>query len=264
MIGIYKITSPSGKIYIGQSKDVENRWDQYKKPNNYKGQVKLYRSIIKYGIINHNFEIIENCLEEKLNERERYWQDYYDVLNKNIGLNCVLTKTDILPRKISDHMKLKASERMKKVFLDKNKKPLRLNTGRKYNIYDMYGNILHENMYIRDVLTFLNIKRPSSVNINYRKNRCVYKKQFIIVPIIEDYYTYLYKCISFIKGEMIPIYQIFKNGKILKCTSSSVTKVKSKVLNSKDFTYYSKKNDSIYTFIGLINNAVQIRNNLNY
>ena len=29
MIGIYKITSPSGKVYIGQSIDIERRWKKY-------------------------------------------------------------------------------------------------------------------------------------------------------------------------------------------------------------------------------------------
>lgn len=30
MIGIYKITSPSNRIYIGQSIDIEARWKSYK------------------------------------------------------------------------------------------------------------------------------------------------------------------------------------------------------------------------------------------
>ena len=31
MIGIYKITSPSGKVYIGQSINIEERWYKYNK-----------------------------------------------------------------------------------------------------------------------------------------------------------------------------------------------------------------------------------------
>ena len=41
---------------------------------------------------NIKFEIIEQCILTQLNERERYWQDYYDVLGIN-GLNCKLTET---------------------------------------------------------------------------------------------------------------------------------------------------------------------------
>ena len=48
MIGIYKITSPSNKIYIGQSIDIEKRFYYYRKLYCLK-QVKLYRSFIKIG-----------------------------------------------------------------------------------------------------------------------------------------------------------------------------------------------------------------------
>lgn len=92
MIGIYKITNPSGKIYIGQSVDIKRRFIDYKKSLK-KQQIRLYNSIKKYGYENHIFEVVEECNIELLNKRERYWQDYYNVLSNN-GLNCRLTKTD--------------------------------------------------------------------------------------------------------------------------------------------------------------------------
>lgn len=98
--GIYKITSPSDKIYIGQSKDITKRYKTYRKYNEPK-QRRLYYSVLKYGWENHKFEIIEECSIELLNKRERYWQDYYDVLNKEKGLNCNLTNTKQLPRIVS-------------------------------------------------------------------------------------------------------------------------------------------------------------------
>ena len=79
MIGIYKITSPNNKIYIGQSTDIFERWKKYKRLNCVK-QVLLYRSLKKYDPINHKFEIIEECLEDKLLERETYWKNFYKVL----------------------------------------------------------------------------------------------------------------------------------------------------------------------------------------
>lgn len=89
--GIYKIISPSNKIYIGQSINIKKRFKQYK--NKHLGkQVRLKHSFEKYGIENHTFEIIEECEIELLNEKERYWQEYYDVLGKQ-GLNCVLVNT---------------------------------------------------------------------------------------------------------------------------------------------------------------------------
>ena len=41
----------------------------------------------KYGIENFTFEIIEECSQEQLNEREIYWISYYDSFNKEKGYN---------------------------------------------------------------------------------------------------------------------------------------------------------------------------------
>ena len=92
MIGIYKITNPKSKIYIGQSIDIEKRFKQYQSLCNSKSQTKLYRSLNKYGVENHIFEIIEECDLDLLNEKERYYQEFYDCVNK--GLNCRLTKSN--------------------------------------------------------------------------------------------------------------------------------------------------------------------------
>ena len=108
-IGIYKITSPSGKIYIGQSICIRKRWKSYiNNPNN--KQYHLYRSFNKYGLDTHNFEIIHYCKVEELNELERYYQDFYDCIGRN-GLNCILQKTDAKPyirsKELNHRMSLK-------------------------------------------------------------------------------------------------------------------------------------------------------------
>ena len=105
MIGIYKITNPKGKVYIGQSQEIEKRWKSYVNFNCI-NQVRLFRSFQKYQISNHVFEILEECKQDQLNIRERYWQDYYDVLGEN-GLNCKLTKTSDRSGKHSDASKQK-------------------------------------------------------------------------------------------------------------------------------------------------------------
>lgn len=86
-IGIYKITSPSGKIYIGQSTNIENRWEKGHKYCSGSGK-KLQNSIKKYGWDNHKQEIIEECSIEILLERESYWIEYYNSYKK--GLNSSL------------------------------------------------------------------------------------------------------------------------------------------------------------------------------
>lgn len=86
IIGIYKITSPTGRIYIGQSIDIKERHRQYKylKCNN---QTKLYRSLKKYGWESHKVEIIHICKEEELNYWEEYYGKLFNVTDIEKGLN---------------------------------------------------------------------------------------------------------------------------------------------------------------------------------
>lgn len=102
--GIYKITSPSDRVYIGQGTDIQRRFKEYLTlTSKIKNQTKMYNSLIKYGVENHTFEIIEGCSVEDLNCRERYWQDFYDVLNG--GLNCVLQACGELRYVVSEDTK---------------------------------------------------------------------------------------------------------------------------------------------------------------
>jgi group I intron endonuclease len=107
MIGIYKITSPTKRIYIGQSMDIDKRFNEYKLLH-CKSQTKLYNSLKKYGHEKHKFEIITTCEVKQLNELERYYQDCYNVISKN-GLNCILTKASDRSGEISDETRKKLS-----------------------------------------------------------------------------------------------------------------------------------------------------------
>jgi group I intron endonuclease len=107
MIGIYKITSPTNKVYIGQSKDIKLRFYYYS-IKSCKSQRKLYHSLKKHGVDNHIFEVVEECDIEQLNERERHYQDLYDVTSSN-GLNLVLQGANEKRKIISDEMKKKIS-----------------------------------------------------------------------------------------------------------------------------------------------------------
>jgi group I intron endonuclease len=73
MVGIYKIISPEGCVYIGQSIDIERRRKDYSKVKKY-GQPKLKRSFKKHGFENHIFDIIEECTIEQLDEKETFYK----------------------------------------------------------------------------------------------------------------------------------------------------------------------------------------------
>ena len=72
--GIYKIENKiNGKVYIGQSINIENRWNGHKKAihgcsDSY--NYPLYQAIRKYGLENFDFSILEECNIKELNEKE--------------------------------------------------------------------------------------------------------------------------------------------------------------------------------------------------
>lgn len=104
--GIYKITSPTNKIYIGQSHDINSRKRAYTSAL-CKGQPKLYESIIKYGWKNHGFEILcelSNDVDQKtLDDKEiEFWQYY-----SSMGCNMLNTRHPGSGGKISEETKQK-------------------------------------------------------------------------------------------------------------------------------------------------------------
>jgi len=94
LIGIYLITSPSGRKNVGQSWDINKRKQDYKY-GKCKGQSSLYSSFQKYGPENHTFEILEVIQERateeltqlELNEREIFFIAKFNTRNKEFGMN---------------------------------------------------------------------------------------------------------------------------------------------------------------------------------
>jgi group I intron endonuclease len=72
MIGIYKLTSPSGKSYIGQSVDIDRRMNKYRNAN-CKTQYGIYNAILKYGFDSFKLDIIHEIADS---------DSMIDVLNK--------------------------------------------------------------------------------------------------------------------------------------------------------------------------------------
>lgn len=80
--GIYKITNPVGKIYIGKSEHIFKRWNQ-----SYERQRLILESLGEFGSENHIYEIVERCEYNKLDERERFWIAHFDTFDTPHGLN---------------------------------------------------------------------------------------------------------------------------------------------------------------------------------
>lgn len=84
--GIYKITSPSGKIYVGQSTNLRKRKNVYKHLRCVDQRL-LYNSLLKYGWDSHIFEVIHLCSPEELNKWEKYYGDFFKCRDPKLGLN---------------------------------------------------------------------------------------------------------------------------------------------------------------------------------
>jgi len=84
--GIYKITSPTKNIYIGQSININSRFKDYCTLN-CKAQSRLYNSLKKYGAKNHKFEILCECKRDELNDLEIYYIELYQCFNSEFGMN---------------------------------------------------------------------------------------------------------------------------------------------------------------------------------
>lgn len=79
--GIYKITNlKDQKIYIGQSVDIKTRWSNHIKASlgiDSIAHSKVHDVMAEEGIWNFTFELLEECSRDKLNEREKYYINFY-------------------------------------------------------------------------------------------------------------------------------------------------------------------------------------------
>lgn len=79
---IYKITNKvNGKGYVGQTTwPIQKRWNQHiadATGNNKKKLYLIHHALLKYGVDNFNFNIVETIPDNKLDEREKYWIKFW-------------------------------------------------------------------------------------------------------------------------------------------------------------------------------------------
>lgn len=175
---IYKITSPQQRIYIGKTWNFKKRMNSHRfsiKKKNTKNII-LINSFRKYGFDNHIVEIIEECDDSIINEREVFWIKELNTFNEDnpFGMNMTLggegqrgklderRKAIVLnnlfkngtPFKGKHHTeenKKAQSERVKKYNKETGRKipewgveKGRLNVITPVICYDLYGNFLEE------------------------------------------------------------------------------------------------------------------------
>ncbi len=112
MTGIYKITSPTGKVYIGQSVNIKGRLSRYK-TNNCKHQVKLHTSIFKHGFKKHSFEVIHELPKDISPVVLTAYEQLYIDLYRGCGVELMNIKEAGSNGKLSIETKRKISDALK-------------------------------------------------------------------------------------------------------------------------------------------------------
>jgi group I intron endonuclease len=114
-VGIYKIHSPSNKVYIGQSIDLRYRVFKYSTLH-CKMQPKLYASLSKYGWKNHEFKVLHNLPSDVSQDVLNSYEEFYLQQFKDCGFEVLNVRGAGRYGKISDDTKIKLSNSLKKYY----------------------------------------------------------------------------------------------------------------------------------------------------
>jgi len=208
---IYKITSPANRIYVGQTNDFNKRLIAHKHSIKRKNSrhVILINSFKKYGFDEHIFEVLEECDDSLLNEREIYWIKELNTFNADnpFGMNMTLGgegqrgKLDERRKAIAinnlfkngvpfkgkhhtEENKKASSIRAKKYALENNKKipnwgiqKSRLKKIKAVLCYDIDGNYLREFVSYTEAGKWLN-KSASFIRDAVKRGSCTLGKYF--------------------------------------------------------------------------------------
>ena len=85
--GVYKINFPNGKVYIGISNNMYRRMLEHN--TDFRNNLPIEYAIQKYGKITEFeiLELIDSNNRQLMQEREKYWINFYDSTNKEKGYN---------------------------------------------------------------------------------------------------------------------------------------------------------------------------------
>lgn len=133
--GIYQIlNSINGKIYIGSSINLKQRFNDHKKllRHNKHPNKHLQSAWTKYGETHFDFKIVEIVPIESLLSREQYYIDILSTHNREIGYNISKIAGNTLGTKRSESTKFKMSLARVKNNIVANLTNLSINSGNPY------------------------------------------------------------------------------------------------------------------------------------
>lgn len=151
MVGIYLIKNKiNGKGYVGLSVNIQKRWWDHRNKSMCSAKKEdidkpLYKAIRKYGLENFELNILEECKQEELKEKEIFWIHKLDTYRKGYNATLGGDAPSGDPLKGESHGMSKLTEEQV-VFCRNAYKEGR----RAREIYDIY---------FKDILTFVGFQR---------------------------------------------------------------------------------------------------------
>lgn len=136
MIGIYKIENLlNNKIYIGQSVNIKRRWGEHCRNKD----SLIGKAINDFGKHNFDFQILEECTIDMLNDRENYYIKLYNSVSPN-GYNT--------------HDRAYCNHTSEKLFQGE-------------DLYKVYDLIQNSDLTLTEIAKLYNVSRRTIVRINY-------------------------------------------------------------------------------------------------
>lgn len=145
--GIYCIENlTTNKKYIGQSKNIDDRWCKHKNElnNGVHDNDYLQKAWNKYGENDFSFYILELCAYEELDNKEIYYIDLYDTLNRNHGYN-LKSGGQNGGSTLSDYSRQKLKDAIKESYNDELIEKRRNDALKQWSNLDVKAKIIGEN-----------------------------------------------------------------------------------------------------------------------
>lgn len=216
---IYKYTSPSGKVYIGQTiNEKRRRYSFYNLNRRYAGP-KIERARKKYGPKNFKYEVIfkvsshiQDEVREILNKKEKEYIQLFNSLNN--GYNSSIGGEVVNSTKWTKLSRKKLSK-IRKEYLKTHK----IATAREIIQFSIDGKFIKVWPSTRKAALELNLKEQGiSCVLNKTRNQCGefiwrYKDEYKSIPLTID--------TNFSSSAVLPIYQYTLDGKFVKKWPSS-------------------------------------------
>lgn len=206
---IYKYTSPSGKVYIGQTMQENERRQTFLNPNKIYAGKKINAARQKYGVNNFEYQVIfrissliKEEVKEILNQKEiqyiKMFDSYYNGYNSTIGGNntteCTEETREKLSQKTKDYYKMHESVVARPVLQ-----------------YSIYGDFIKEWKSAREAALNLNLEASNITIVCQGKRNWAYdfiwkyKDEFDEIPLKIQ--------IKSKKGTKLPVIQYTLDGK---------------------------------------------------